>query len=174
MSRYVNNSFNGVLFLLREPNSYGEKVIETDNEWISKVLNSEKTKNADKYRKAFSSLLNSIGYNDKTLFNCAFDNINPNGGKSGVGDEYGSLNKAKRALSIIDEIKPKYVFTCLDIYHAIKQYLIDSHIDYIESKDGIVYKRGRKNKIEFNYSNRKIELFQIYHPCLGWNIQNHH
>lgn len=31
MSRYIGENFNGVLFLLREPNSKGEPVIEKDN-----------------------------------------------------------------------------------------------------------------------------------------------
>lgn len=175
MSRYITDNFNGVLFLLREPNSNGKKVTRNDNNWISKVLNFEKTKNADKYRKTFISLLNSIGYSDNNLPNCAFDNINPTGGKSSTGDEYRHFSvhdKANRALSIINEISPKYVFTCLDIYNDIKQYLIDSQTNYIESNDGIVYKRGKRNKIEFSYNNNKIQLFNIYHPCLGWNILN--
>ena len=175
MSRYITDNFNGVLFLLREPNSNGKKVTRNDNDWISKVLDFKKTKNADKYRKTFISLLKSIGYSDKNLHDCAFDNINPTGGKSSIGDEYRHFSvhdKANRALSIIDEISPKYVFTCLDIYNAIKQYLIDSQTNYIESIDGIVYKRGKKNKIEFIYNNNKIQLFNIYHPCLGWNILN--
>ena len=50
MSRYISDNFNGVLFLLREPNSNGKKVTRNDNDWISKVLDFKKTKNADKYR----------------------------------------------------------------------------------------------------------------------------
>ena len=53
MSRYIGNNFNGVLFLLREPNSNGKPVPENDNVWITKLLNFEQTKNANKYRKTF-------------------------------------------------------------------------------------------------------------------------
>lgn len=34
MSRYISDNFNGVLFLLREPNSNGKKVTRNDNDWI--------------------------------------------------------------------------------------------------------------------------------------------
>lgn len=173
MSRYVGDNFNGVLFLLREPNSNGKPVSENDNAWITKVLHSEQTKNADKYRKTFYSLLNSLGFDNACLPNTAFDNIKPDGGESSISNEYKACSlseRAIRAFSIIDEINPKYVFACLDIYEAIKRYLIYNKIYYRESNDGLVYKKAKKSKIELTYNNVEIQIFQIYHPCLGWNI----
>lgn len=173
MSRYIGNNFNGVLFLLREPNSDGKSVEESDNIWISKVLNFEETKNANKYRKSFYSLLQSIGLNYANLPDCAFDNIKPNGGKASISVEYKKFSrqdKAKYAFLLIDEIKPSHIFTCSDIYDAIKQYLIYNHVHYRETNEGIVYRRGKKNKIDFTYNNKDIQIFYIYHPCLGWNI----
>ena len=58
MSRYISDNFNGVLFLLREPNSNGKKVVQTDNDWILKVFNFEETKNANKYRNTFKKFSN--------------------------------------------------------------------------------------------------------------------
>ena len=149
------------------------EVVQTDNDWISKVFNLEETKNANKYRNTFCSLLNEIGLNNGCLSDCAFDNIKPDGGESSISTEYKEISlddKSKRAFSIIDELKPKYVFTCIDIYEAIKHYLVKNHIDYSETKDGIAYMRGRKHRIKFIYNGKEIEAFQIYHPGLGWQI----
>ncbi len=173
MSRYVGDNFNRVLFLLREPDSSGKKVSEADNVWISRVLNFEEAKNADKYRRAFFGCLNSVGLSKESLPHCAFDNIKPNGGNSSTSPEYKNLtleHKAARAFSIIDEIKPAYIFTCSDIYNAVKRRLADDHLPYAETNDGIAYSRGRKNRATFTYSGRQMQIFQIYHPGLGWNI----
>ena len=123
--------------------------------------------------KHFYSLLNSLGYKNDSLPNTAFDNIKPDGGESSISNEYKNFflsTIANRAFSIIDEINPNYVFACLDIYEAIKRYLIDNKICYCENNDGLVYKRGKKSRIEFTYTYGEIQIFQIYHPSLGWSI----
>ncbi len=177
MSQYIGENFNGVLFLLREPNSNEKPVDKTDNKWISQVLTFQQIKSANRYRKTFLSLLKSIQLENEALPHCAFDNIKPDGGASTASKKYWEIClkcKIKRTLSIFDEIKPSYVFTCLDIYAAIKSYLISNHINFTES-DGITYIRRKrlinKHKLTFIYDGRKIQVFQIYHPCLAWNMQ---
>ncbi len=172
MSRYIGKNFNGVLFLLREPNSNGKPVPEYDNEWITKVLNFEQEKNANKYRKTFCFLLNSLYLKNDSLPNTAFDNIKTDGGLSRCSHDYKDIkieDKGTKAIKIIDEINPTFIFACLDIYDAIKKQLSSKGIDYIES-NGLKYRKGVKNKITYKYNGRTLELFQIYHPSLGWDI----
>lgn len=176
MSQYVGENFNGVLFLLREPDSGGERVSSEDNSWISNVLNCKPVVNeydAEKYRKAFSAMLNFIGHESTGLSRTAFDNIYPYSGEASMSEDYRRLksrDKSNRAFQIIDDIKPEYIFTCYDIYNALKEDLNKKNINYVENHNGLTYKRGQKKYLKLEYNNRQLSIYEIYHPCLGWNI----
>lgn len=161
---YIPTNFNGVLFLLREPHRSENENDDSVNTWPKRLLNDEiiiGTKHdkgaATKYRNRFREMLQYAHLSPNDLVNCAFYNINPLGGGATVSDMYEDMNKGSIASEIITDVKPRYVFTCIDIYKELKrEYFILSAVETA----GIRY--ANKSLKSFKYKN--INFFEIYHP----------
>lgn len=160
--------FNGVLFLLKEPNSNGKEQCEF---WFRNGLLDSTTleKNSKRaftlYKNKFNIYLGYLKGN-YNLYDCAYANIRPSNGKSAESKEYKNLkdnDKYNRFLSIVEECENKieYVFTCYDIFDALLKegdgkLLNVQGIEYHNSNGSILTKRV----MEIN----GIIVYEIYHP----------
>lgn len=152
--------FNGVLFLLREPNT--DKQTEF---WFKKSLKNDSSQRSFRlYRNKFNIYLEYLGGN-YNLSECAYANVRPIDGENYKSDEFKKLNNQQifeRFKYILDccGSKVKYVFTCNDIFSAICE---ENKLQQDEIKESIIqYRKSnvRKRYIEFN----GVIVFEIYHP----------
>lgn len=152
--------FNGVLFLLREPNADDQTEF-----WFKQSLENNSTqKSFTLYKNKLNIYLGYLDGNYK-LSDCAYANIRPSNGENHTSNEYNDLSnsdKYNRFLNILDccDGKVKYVFTCDDIFKAICE---ENNIDLNEAEiSNIRYIRSnvRKKFIKLN----GITIFDIYHP----------
>ncbi len=152
--------FNGVLFLLREPHTNGETQKEF---WFKKsLINNSHQRSFSLYKNKFNIFLKYLNGN-YNLSDCAYANIRPSDGDSTKSENYNKLDDSfifDRFISIVDdcENKIKYVFTCYDIFDAIKNCSKSELCDIT----GIKYKKSNKNKRVMRFNN--IIIYEIYHP----------
>lgn len=176
-------NFNGIVFLLREPNTGGEpaeefwlkevltnpenyhKALESSNTDKKKIANSKR--DATKFRKRFSEMLEFIDHKEDDLKNSVFCNVNPKSGGKTLSKEYKEAMKngkpqemALYFASLKDEIT---VFTCVDIYKKLFE-SDNTKIDIIEQKKGFIYNRKPLDCFIGKIDNKKITVYAIYHP----------
>ncbi len=146
--------FNGVLLLLREPNTK-----EADGFWFKDGT----TGNLALYQNKFNIYLEYLeGTYD--LADCAFANIRPQNGEAFASKAYKELQpyeKCERYEELVKACgnsKLKYVFTCSDIFDAIckTKEIKPSLYSKIQYKD--VGKKFRMVEID------GITIYEIYHP----------
>lgn len=152
--------FNGVLFLLREPNT--DKQTEF---WFKKSLETDSSQRSFRlYKNKFNIYLEYLGDN-YNLFDCAYANIRPLDGKNYKSDEFKKLNNQQlfnKFQNILDccGAKVKCVFTCNDIFNAICE---ENKIEQNEIKESSI--RYRKSKVRKRYIElNEVTVFEIYHP----------
>ena len=129
-------NFNGIVFLLREPNTGGEpaeefwlKEVLTNSENYHKALESSNTKKADitrskrastKFINRFTEMLEFSGHKKDDIYNSVFCNIKPENGEKVVGEKYEEeleSSKLKEMILYFASLKDEItVFTCFDIY----------------------------------------------------------
>ena len=152
--------FNGVLFLLREPNT--DKQTEF---WFKKSLENNSSQRSFRlYKNKFNIYLEYLG-NDYNLIECAYANIRPFDGENHKSDEYEKLGNSKiynRFQYVLNccGSEVKYIFTCNDIFNAICE---ENKIEQNEIKESSIrYRKSnvRKKYIEIN----GVTVFEIYHP----------
>ena len=168
--------FNGVLFILREPNSNGEVVTEGDREWFYKVINGDRTANRyGHYAKSFSAYMEHTDLDNKSLAGCRLENIHPEYGNPHCSKTYkdmGDTDKLERFNEIITEYCPRYVFTCDDIFKAVYE---SENLSYNDLPDGLFYpnKKTKKQKkmMIYTHKGKIINVFEICHPGNGWTIR---
>ncbi|MCR4615620.1 MAG: hypothetical protein K5756_05675 [Clostridiales bacterium] len=185
---FLGDDFNGVIFLLREPNTDGD---EADSFWFKNCLKDTIPNGKDKktyrgnyqnYENKFVRLLSyiyqdtSVEYLLSKLKLSAYFNLRPGSGGAKRTHEYDShLHDKDYVKDRFDEIlkycKPKakdkclYIFTCSDISDALQEYGI---IHDLTKMNGVTYKRGKQNYpkilIHFKHHGLNIHIYAIYHP----------
>lgn len=176
-------NFNGIVFLLREPNTGGEpaeefwvKEVLTNSENYHKALESSNTdkkkianskRDATKFRNRFTEMLEFSDHKKDDIYNSVFCNVNPKIGGKTLSKEYKEAMKngkpqkmARHFASLKDEIT---VFTCVDIYKKLFE-SDNTKIDIIEQKKGFIYNRKTLDCFIGKIDNKKITVYAIYHP----------
>ena len=170
---YVNNGvviegylsdesyFNGILFLLREPNSENQTSF-----WFKDCLKAEPSdtiskRTRTKYINTFERLLSYAG-KDYKLKECAYANVIPYKGERTVSTIYKALDndtKADRFLSLVNECHPTHAFVCSDMFDALKN-CGKLHGNLC----GVDYESRGKKRCAL-YDNSTIKVYEIYHPA---------
>ena len=123
---YLSNpaNFNGVLFVLKEPNNGGVQSRFWFKECFENYYNesSNAKRQFTKYKKTFEKLLTYVG-KDLKVENCAYANVLSFNGGSRESINYQSLSceeKTERLDSLIETCNPRCVFVCTDMFDCIK------------------------------------------------------
>lgn len=165
--------YNGVLFLLKESNSNNEipdkfwfreivnNTINYENKTKKEISNSKRV--GTKFTKTFDKLLKII-YQSCDINECAFCNLNIQGGTVTTGKEYNkeiknlkeNQNEFKKYFNF-DGVKTEIIFTVKDIYDRITENTQDETC-------GIEYKNSFLNRKTLNVDGQKIILYCINHP----------
>lgn len=152
--------FNGVLFLLREPNTKGKRQKEF---WFKNSLEkNSRQRSFSLYKNKFNIYLKYLN-GEYNLSDCAYANIIPTDGKKSKSDKYRKINNENirnRFISIVNECnnKIKFVFTCYDIFDALKETENSQPVEGM----GIKYRKSDKTKRVIRIGN--ITVYEIYHP----------
>ncbi len=186
-----DSSFNGVIFLLREPNT-GKENTQTEF-WFKKRLpgnyeyNDAKMDKAQirndkrahtKYRNRFEEMLTYVfPDSDKELRLAAYFNLRPDAGDSSISEseKYSELLNnpdyvTKRFKSIVEYCQERptgelTVFTCSDIFNKLAEYY---HIRQSITCDGVDYGENEKRRsLKWNKPNPfgiSITVYEIIHP----------
>ena len=187
---FLGDDFNGVIFLLREPNTDGD---EADSFWFKNCLKDTIPKGKDKktyrgnyqkYEDKFNMMLQCIEP-DKELGQAAYFNLRPGSGGPERTHEYRCHLRdpkyvADRFGEILKYCKPKatdnylYIFTCSDILDAFlrkrsKQQQIlrtDPYTIIEEDKQGVQFSYGSKKRriLCKTKDGFQITIFEIHHP----------
>lgn len=163
--------FNGILFLLKEPNDPSVKEF-----WFKKVVNdmdctyyntleegkSTATRFKNNFEKCLKQIENTVKYN---LNDSAYMNLRPDGGESTESIKYEKLLKElsnqHERWKIIESLSPKIIFTCKKNYEKLKT------IMNCENKDidsGIKYKNKALRYFESKINGKDCAVYEIYHP----------
>lgn len=168
--------FNGIVFLLKEPNNPGG----TDEFWFKNMLEStdkylKETKNSrrifTKFKNRFSEMIRYID-DEKELKDSIFCNVNPKCGESKATPDFYNLLKSGKAelmLEFFSTLKDTItVFTCKDIY---KHLLLSNETKSKNVMSGLKYKNETLGCFEYEINNTKIIVYEIYHPSRSGKIQ---
>ncbi len=154
--------FNGVLFLLKEPNTQKQK------SFYFKDCVAGKENGMKNYIKIFNNLLKN--YSDNAELNeCAYANMIPDHGSAKESDEYKSLSdelRYKRINSIIKECNPTTIFLCTKDFDAM---IRKAKIESIENQ-GVKYSNNSNTKRIAFYNT--IKFYEIYHPNYFRNVKS--
>lgn len=162
--------FNGVLFILREPNSGG---IPADTFWMRKVAYGKTcgmtgTARGTRYQNRFSEMLKAIGMEPNDLKNAAYVNVHPEHGSSTVSNAYQGIPRKQLgeiAVAKCLSLNANTVFTCPDIYEGMKEYLTE------EGSGGTLAEQV--NNLKFCYQRKgepvQMSRFTFCGAC-GWEI----
>lgn len=159
---YLSNkeNFNGVLFLLREPNTKGKIQEEF---WFKNSLEKNiHQRSFSLYKNKFNIYLKYLN-GEYNLSDCAYANIRPTDGEKRKSDKYNKINNKdilNRFMSIVKacDNKVKFVFTCYDIFDALKEAPNSQSVEGF----GIKYRKSDKTKRVMCIEN--ITVYEIYHP----------
>ncbi len=186
--------FNGVIFLLREPNT-GKENKQTEF-WFKKRLTGNYAYNdasmdkvqirndkgaCTKYRNRFQAMLTYVFTgSDKELRHAAYFNLRPDAGEISRSKEYSERSKdsdyvTNKFNSIVDYCQNRTsgeltVFTCEEIFDMLKKCY---HIpEQSIKRDGVDYgKRGKMRSLKFKWDEPDhsvtpimITVYEIYHP----------
>jgi len=184
----AKENFNGIVFLLREPNTGGEDTKEfwfrevtedfdgyykkLKNDGVSNQKISTSKKAASLYKKSFNLLLKQIGSSNKKLTETGYYNLFPGRGNSTVSPDYKSFvkdegNVYRKVEAIITEMPSKEytIFTVNDIFDKLASCDLQ---DMKMFDDGIKYSRSArivtKRKLCFKMGAKDITVYEIFHP----------
>lgn len=180
-------NFNGIVFLLREPNTGGEpaeefwfKKVLNDSENYHKALESSNTEESDikrskgtstKFINRFTEMLEFSDHKKDDIYNSVFCNIKPENGEKVVGKKYEEELESSKLEEMIlyfaslkDEIT---VFTCFDIYNELLEL---DNIKNKEEKTGLKYKSKVSRCFEGEICKAKIKVYEIVHPSVSSKI----
>lgn len=170
--------FNGVIFLLREPNTDAQHEF-----WFKETLkpgSSKKTGISTKMENRFKEMLDFIK-KEQTLSDCIYCNLWPCSGEKIKSKTYKDVlkeikksNRAEDLEKIIEKNRNEhdiYLFTCGDIYEVLKktwnQYNMKEY-----KQEGLNYNDKRKSYFECTIQGGKINVYEIKHPSRGATIDN--
>lgn len=150
--------FNGVLFILKEPNTNDQ------GEFYFRECVSGKINDMKKYINVFNDLLKNHAGSVK-LNECAYANIIPTKGEKNESKSYKNLpndERFKRINSFIDKYNPKIIFVCSKDFDA----LINE--ENLKTEDGIIYKYLKPKRLT-HY--KDVNIYEIYHPAYRRNLE---
>ena len=185
---YPEKSYNGVLFLLREPHVSKEdihltkeEITEKSNRWVDKMLKDAFTETdwkdaeerkvsktvAAKYRNRFCEILSFIGKNEEQLSDIAYHNMYVYGGGAVQSKEYKKYIQTYTQSNFETLLKKlgyrtRYIFTCRDIYIRLKALL-----KITDERNGLWYKNKEYPFKCFFYTDskfNKVTVFEMFHP----------
>lgn len=149
-------NFNGILFILREPNTKNQGEFFFRN----KLLEGKK----NNYINIFQKLIESVD-GSKDIKDAAFANIRSNDGEGKISNAYTKISKddkAERVKDLISCCGAKKVFICWDVYNSVLN--SDLFGEKVEcNNDGICYSNNRQKR-KFIIKENDIEIYEIYHP----------
>ena len=175
---FLGNDFNGVIFLLREPNTEN-----ADSFWFKHCLNNTIPEGKDKkaykgnfkkYKNRFQAMLTYVfPGSDKELRHAAYFNLRPDAGNRSKTKEYDERSKdsdyvTKKFNNIIDYCEKRHVgkltvFTCSDIFKKLTECY-----DIPKDSDGVDYgEYGKKESFKFklpDHPGTQIKVYEIIHP----------
>ena len=155
--------FNGVLFILREPNSGGDPA---DTFWMRKVAHG--TARGTRYQNRFSEMLNAIGMEPNDLKNAAYVNVHPEHGSSTVSRAYQGISKKRLgeiAVAKCQSLNANTVFTCPDIYEGMRKYLTE------EDSGGTLVERENNSKFCYRRKGEPLQMSKFtFCGASGWEI----
>lgn len=150
--------FNGVLFLLKEPNTNGE--IQNEFYFRKCLYKEENNSTIDSYVKYLRQILSNLSVN-RNLENCTYANMIPYCGMHKESEKYKKLSnkeRVERFESLLND-KTDIVFVCRNEFDAI---IKEKNIEWKENC-GIKYSNKPNSKRMLQYSD-KITVYEIYHP----------
>ena len=188
--------FNGIVFLLKEPNQTQVMDDEKDDRifWFKNVLynpkniykesDSEKDKRrsktaATKYKNRFHEMLRYVSYKDDDLKNAIYCNVHPEWGNTYKSKEYDETKypnivqkmKLLEACARKNRIQALTIFTCMDIYSVLKKMYMKNGFEQ-ENGKGLIYKKGgEKEMFKVKTECCTINVYEMYHPSYGSEIQ---
>ena len=154
-------NFNGVLFVLKEPNSDNQTSFWFKNCFEEIPQDPVSKKSFTQYCNCFKKLLTYVPF-EPELTDCAYANIKSFSGQSSVSVEYSCIKdreKAERVESLIKACNPIVIFVCQDSFDALVK---NKNLDIQLLEDGITYKNGEKRLRSMDYNN--VKIYEIYHP----------
>ena len=178
---YNPQAFNGVLFLMREPNNESNdtdpvKITEGNWKWFSSLLkptakDRDETKGKKtRYHNRFEEMLNALPIADKNLEHVAYANLHIYGGGKANSKEYQEIlndkdkrtKEMKRIYQCIPQDKIQYIITCRDIFDRL------SDQDTIKCGTGFTYEKcvSRTGKTD-----GIVLIEMIKHPCISPKIK---
>ena len=160
----TETEFNGVLFLLKEPNTDDQRGF-----WFKECFYHDydqicAKRTFTRYKTVFNKLL-TYSESGLKLKNCAYANIKSYNGKNRESSEYRKLSyaeKLNRLDSLIDACHPKFIFICQDLFDTL---IMINKISPLYN--GVTYKGGSIQKRKCYY--KSIPVYEIYHPSY-WRI----
>lgn len=162
--------FNGVLFILREPNSGGKSA---DKFWMWKVAHGKTcgmtgTALGTRYQNRFSEMLKAIVMEPNDLKNAAYVNVHPEHGSSTVSNAYQDIPRKQLgeiAVAKCLSLNANTVFTCPDIYEGMKKCLTE------EYRGGTLVERENNSKFCYRRKGKPVQMskFTFCGVC-GWEI----
>ncbi|MBQ8228322.1 MAG: hypothetical protein IJZ88_04840 [Clostridia bacterium] len=170
--------FNGVIFLLKEPNNK----TQAEEFWFKKMLKMpeeyEKETKISKsiftrFKNRFNEMLDFIGKGE-SLEDAVFCNVNPVKGDAKETDKVEEAlkqNKPEEMLDFFCTLKDGItIFTCKNIYH----HLLESDKIQIKTKksgSGLRYKNKTLGCFEGEVNNTKVTVYEIFHPSRSSKIE---
>lgn len=177
---YLNSKedFNGIIFLLREPN---DKAPEQSEFWFRNVLDDiVKGHLASRYKNRFIEMLIATKFATDSksaislIKNAMYCNLHPEYGESKKTEEYDEI-KVSRGTTFIDTFSKEHqhnhltIFTVWDIYDIFLKHLgpVDETSD-----EGLQYKHNRKRCFHTKKNSCDLTVYEIAHPSRSSKIQH--
>lgn len=175
---YLGNpeNFNGIVFLLKEPNNpsgtnefWFKNMLESTNKYMNETKISKGV--FTRFKNRFSEMMKSKD-DKKELEDSIFCNIHPEYGESSetkAVDEAIKEGKAEEMLEFFSTLKDEItVFACREIYRHL---LESKKIKVVMKQPGLKYKKGILGCFVCEINNTKFIVYEIYHPSRSGRIQ---
>lgn len=169
---YNPSSYNGVLFLLREPHidkneTEPENVILGNWEWFTRVIFAPTDRFEKRYQNRIIEMLNALPNIEHHPEQIAFANLNIKGGGSTSSKNYWEIlnNPEKRQIeldrifSCVSKEKTQYIITCKEIFEAM------SDLKTIKEKNGFQYTNNNISRT--GKMDRIVLIEMLKHPCIS-------
>ena len=189
--------FNGIVFLMREPNTGGKKA---EDFWFRKCLHETVSPayegNFNTYYNKFVRLLSYIypgtceDARRNELEHCAYFNLRPDGGNAQMSEPYIMLRGDADSCSFRFEEILKYckkrirdehksgtlhIFTCWDIVDALQKHgIIPNACADLTKQNGVIFKRSGNERprehVQFEHNELVIHIYAIDHPSYSSSV----
>ena len=178
----IKEKFNGIVFLLREPNDSNPDIFWFRNyiydRAIYKESDTEKDKRrskiaAKKFRNRFEEMLKFIGRSKEELYDAVYCNVHPEWGENKQSEDYRKM-MGQKSVEMFNALAKKHkeltVFTCRDIYANIRNYYISKGVLKQDDNDGLQYKKGTLNRFKVETEGCTIMVYEMFHPSYSGKV----